>query len=163
MARGGKFKHTQLEVDVWIQMYESGATINKISSECKSSWGTTRRYLLRAGVKLRRGGFEKNPNWPTEEKSRRKDSALRSTYGITFQDFSVMLEKQNGVCAVCFRPPSMGSLQTSCLHVDHEERDDGAVIVRGLLCNRCNTSIGILGDTVESIEHVLRYLKGELT
>jgi hypothetical protein len=32
---------------------------------------------------------------------------------------------------------------------------------RGVLCNKCNRSIGILGDTVESIQKVLFYLTKE--
>ena len=32
---------------------------------------------------------------------------------------------------------------------------------RGVLCNKCNRSIGMLGDTLESIEKVLFYLNKE--
>ena len=30
---------------------------------------------------------------------------------------------------------------------------------RGVLCNRCNISIGALGDTIESVQKALDYLK----
>ena len=32
---------------------------------------------------------------------------------------------------------------------------------RGWLCDNCNRSMGMLGDTIESLEHAIRYLKGE--
>lgn len=42
---------------------------------------------------------------------------------------------------------------------DHDHQKD---VFRGWLCNGCNRSIGILGDTTESMENVVSYLKGEL-
>jgi len=33
---------------------------------------------------------------------------------------------------------------------------------RGVLCNKCNRSIGQLGDTLESIQKVVAYLSKEL-
>lgn len=33
---------------------------------------------------------------------------------------------------------------------------------RGWLCNECNSGIGKLGDDIESLEHAIKYLKGEL-
>ena len=34
--------------------------------------------------------------------------------------------------------------------------------IRGLLCQTCNRGIGLLGDTIKSIEKTLAYLKGTL-
>lgn len=43
-----------------------------------------------------------------------------------------------------------------CLHLDHCH---GSNKFRGWLCNACNLGIGKLGDTVESLERALAYLK----
>jgi hypothetical protein len=51
-------------------------------------------------------------------------------YGITLDQYDRMLERQDGKCALCRRPPT-----TTRLSVDHCHRDKR---VRGLLCFRCN-------------------------
>jgi len=42
---------------------------------------------------------------------------------------------------------------------DHDHQKD---VFRGWLCNGCNRSIGILGDTTERMENVVSYMKGAL-
>jgi hypothetical protein len=42
------------------------------------------------------------------------------------------------------------------LHLDH---DHATGVFRGWLCNACNLGIGKLGDTIESLEHALTYLR----
>ena len=69
-------------------------------------------------------------------------------YGITEDDYNWLLFKQNEHCALC--------PQASDLHIDH---DHNTGYIRGLLCGPCNRALGILGDTIESIEAVLKYLK----
>jgi Recombination endonuclease VII len=48
-----------------------------------------------------------------------------------------LLDAQNGVCAVCKLP----SRRTLCVDHCHATRQ-----VRGLLCDKCNTALGLLGD-----------------
>lgn len=69
-------------------------------------------------------------------------------YGITEAQYAEILEGQSGKCAVCRR--------YAVLVVDHDHYT-GAV--RGLLCSRCNVSIGGLGDTAEALEIALAYLR----
>lgn len=63
------------------------------------------------------------------------DSRLRSRYGITKDDFDLMVEQQQGLCLICEKPP------TSTFHVDHDHESGQ---VRGLLCASCNVKLGIL-------------------
>lgn len=62
-----------------------------------------------------------------------RDAYLRATYGITLAEYNVILAYQNGVCAVCGRPPKKQSL-----HVDHNHKTGK---VRGLLCWTCNLDL----------------------
>jgi hypothetical protein len=77
-------------------------------------------------------------------------------YGITLEDYECLLAEQGGNCAICGNhPPDKGA---SRLSVDH---DHGTGQVRGLLCRRCNTMLGLiesvgLADTVG--ERVAAYL-----
>ncbi len=71
-----------------------------------------------------------------------KDRFLQRKYGIALGDFNRLLDKQNNRCAICKQCPPLikakwGFAQT--LHVDHCHRTG---VVRGLLCVRCNQSIG---------------------
>src|SRR6266705_6075811 len=63
-----------------------------------------------------------------------RDSAWQSAIakrGLSVDDYLHLLEKQNGVCAICFRPEK-GDKR---LAVDHCHVTN---VVRGLLCRRCN-------------------------
>jgi hypothetical protein len=69
-------------------------------------------------------------------------------YGICPEDETV-LEKQNGLCALCFKPKP--------LVVDHDH-DSGRI--RGLLCKHCNSSLASFGDDEDGILRVLNYVRG---
>lgn len=70
---------------------------------------------------------------PTYSPEYRRNSALRSRYGITTEQYDEMLAEQAGVCAICGNPPKKRRL-----YVDHDH-DTGRV--RGLLCAHCNSSL----------------------
>ena len=72
-----------------------------------------------------------------------------------------MLAEQDGVCGACGRAETItraGNLKT--LAVDH---DHGTGRVRGLLCGRCNTALGLLGDDPALIRLLLDYLTSKAT
>lgn len=76
-------------------------------------------------------------------------------YGLTLASFAAMVEAQNGGCKVC-RTPLLGGQQT---HVDHCHATG---VVRGILCSRCNTAIGLLDDSPERAVALAEYLRGFL-
>jgi len=65
-----------------------------------------------------------------------RERQLRHRYGLTLEDYAVLLEKQNNQCAICGR-----SKWKQAFYVDHEH---GSGRVRGLLCAGCNTLVGVL-------------------
>lgn len=94
--------------------------------------------------------------WSKKNPNKIKDAQLRNKFGFGLTEYNELLERQNGVCALCGGPPKFGMGKK--LAVDH---DHVTGQVRGLLCGPCNTALGRLGDTILSIEKVLAYLKGE--
>lgn len=70
-------------------------------------------------------------------------------YGLTAESFAAMLAQQHDKCALCGTPEPGGKGEW---HVDHEGGTDQskgwyqcvASQVRGLLCHRCNVSLGHL-------------------
>lgn len=75
------------------------------------------------------------------------------------EDYNAMLELQEDACAICREPETLkrddGSEQL--LAVDHDHKTGR---VRGLLCARCNTALGLLRDDVKAIERAIEYLGG---
>ena len=82
-----------------------------------------------------------------------KDKDLQRKYGITLVQYSSLLLKQSYRCAICGTKDPLGP--SGEFVVDHCH---GTGKIRGLLCNHCNTGLGKLGDTVESLNKAIRYL-----
>lgn len=71
-------------------------------------------------------------------------------YGITIQQYDALFAAQNGVCAICSRPPGKRRLAVDHCHTTKA--------VRGLLCVQCNTAIGKLNDDPELLRRAIAYL-----
>jgi hypothetical protein len=76
---------------------------------------------------------------------------LSSRYGLTPEQYEIMLSAQGHRCAICRRPPSVRRLA-----VDH---DKATGRVRGLLCGRCNMGLGEFGDDMARLRLAILYLK----
>jgi len=79
-----------------------------------------------------------------------RDLRYRRLYKITLEEYETMFEEQGGSCAICGNPSGVS------LAVDHDHITGK---VRGLLCWSCNSAIGLLGDTAESVMKAVRYLE----
>ena len=85
-------------------------------------------------------------------------------YGIEWERYEEMLAAQNGVCAICERPPSGKGTSGQRLHVDHDHgccpvgRSCGAC-VRGLLCSSCNRAVGYFQDDPVLLQSAIEYLR----
>jgi Recombination endonuclease VII len=91
-----------------------------------------------------------NPIAPEAQRA----ATIKYKYGITLDEYDAMVKRQGGLCAVCKRPPSG---RNKHLSVDHCHKT-GAV--RGLLCYKCNTAAGLLGDDPELAAQLTLYLEG---
>lgn len=66
-----------------------------------------------------------------------RKALLKRKYGITPEVYDQLLKKQDGVCAICKQPPT--SERSLCVDHNHERGT-----IRGLLCTKCNTRLGII-------------------
>lgn len=76
-------------------------------------------------------------------------------YGVTKAQIQQVLLAQNNLCALC------GERQ-AC-QIDHDRsccpgRLGCGKCVRGILCRECNTGLGLIGETVESLQAAMNYL-----
>lgn len=79
-------------------------------------------------------------------------------YGITVEQYDELTAAQNGKCAICAEPETSvdgktGSLRS--LAVDHCHQSGK---VRGLLCSRCNTTIGKIEESPQLLRAMFDYL-----
>ena len=70
-------------------------------------------------------------------------------YGITTEQFQDLIREQGGACAICRRPFE----RTPHLDHDHETKQ-----IRGVLCNGCNSGLGMFGDSVLRLLDAAQYL-----
>lgn len=87
---------------------------------------------------------------PRSSKEYNRVHHLDITYGLSLEDWHELLDKQNGVCAICGE-----SFDKLCVDHDHKTGQ-----VRGLLCDKCNKGLGQFNDDVNKLARAIQYLAG---
>src|ERR1017187_583422 len=97
--------------------------------------------------------------WDRARTTERRRKYRRKVYGISNEEYEVLLAAQDGGCACCKTPINDVINQdwdrTQAGHVDHNHETGG---IRGILCFHCNIGIGHLGDSAEGVQRALDYL-----
>ena len=92
---------------------------------------------------------KKNPN---KRKIIIQKNNYKKRYGLSVEDKQFMIDKQNGLCAICNN--QLKTTHDVC--VDHCHITNK---VRGILCRKCNLGIGHFNDSLDSLKSALKYLK----
>lgn len=132
-------------------------TFIRIKSSLRARKNATRNAARR------REWVAKHPEWKDYEKTYRakhkeryqqqhRNHSLMRLYGLTADQYNEILAKQGGTCAICLRPPV-----SRRLHVDHCHK---TLVVRGLLCYRCNYGLGYF-STPEQLVRAGEYLTSD--
>jgi Recombination endonuclease VII len=93
--------------------------------------------------------------WNAANREKVRAYWLKSTYGLSLDQYQKMLEAQGNKCAICHR--SFIVCKKTC--VDHCPK---AGHVRGLLCSLCNQWLGIIQDSPAAAARALKYLSREV-
>lgn len=113
------------------------------------------KFFVRGDAKVGRQSVCKDCKRPTKAQGRQFN--LRHIYGMTIEEYNAMLEEQNGVCAICGKPETATrDGQALPLHVDHCHTTDA---IRGLLCAKCNTALGLMHEDPDRIKALLKYIE----
>jgi uncharacterized C2H2 Zn-finger protein len=75
----------------------------------------------------------------------------RKNYGINDWDVNELLKAQDFKCPIC---DIILTKQEAC--IDHCHKTSK---IRGALCRRCNSALGMLKDSIERVQKALDYLK----
>jgi hypothetical protein len=81
-----------------------------------------------------------------------RERSLQRKYGISLDKFKSILDAQGGKCAICFSLNWHG--RQPCIDHDHKSGK-----VRGILCHKCNLTIGMMGENAESVKRLWEYLQ----
>jgi hypothetical protein len=88
---------------------------------------------------------------------------LKYLYNMTLDDFDAMYEAQDGYCASCGDPYGKNQLVVdhnhACCPGDRERPKTCGNCVCALLCNSCNTAIGMLKESSARIEAAAAYVR----
>lgn len=77
---------------------------------------------------------------------------------MTVDSYNDLLFSQDGLCAICKNPESVGARNGGVrnLAVDHCHETGE---VRGLLCHHCNVGLGHFKDNIKLLENSIKYLE----
>lgn len=142
----------------------------KVCTKCKSEKPVDQYSVSRQG---KRGPVYRSSckscqasrarEWFAENSERANENRrrwnLENRYGITVEQYAAMLADQGGVCAICGQgePNEHGRTGTRFrLAVDHDHETGR---VRGLLCQKCNRAIGLLGDNPQRLRDAADYVE----
>ena len=101
-----------------------------------------RRNLCISCCVIRNNQNSKNKDWKTDHQTKKR-------YGVDVSTYKSRMSSSS-CCEIC------GSTEELCYDHDHL-----TMAFRGVLCRGCNRSLGQLGDNLEGIKRVLKYLTKE--
>ena len=91
--------------------------------------------------------------WRKRNPEKAKNADLKKAFGISYQDYLDLQQKQNYSCKICLQKDEKNN---TSLVVDHCHETGK---IRGLLCSNCNRGIGMLQDNVNVLQNAIDYLK----
>jgi len=88
----------------------------------------------------------------------RREESLKQLYGITSEFVNHLYTQQEGDCAICKQPISLisGKTKKGKAHVDHCHKTGK---IRGLVCTKCNTVLGMANDDIKILKEAINYLE----
>lgn len=117
--------------------------------KCQKGWYETPENKSRV---LARVGKTSRENWHKKTPVEKYAVNLKRFFKMSIEDYKHLYIAQNGKCGICQTSEEMFSLV-----VDHDHQTNK---IRGLLCSKCNSAIGMLGDSAETVRRAVDYLEG---
>lgn len=95
--------------------------------------------------------YKKNRN-----PGKRRLERVKYCYNLELEEYKALVKAANKTCQTCGTPE--GDDKPSRLVVDHCHATGK---VRGLICDRCNRALGLVGDNTQTLSNLITYLKNE--
>jgi hypothetical protein len=138
----------------WAVVLKTAPTAMRWPGAMRFPWGVSRITALSRDIALLAPDIDQAPAHPLDEPPLMRElgnpKALGRRYHTRPKRLEALYERQHGRCAVCDR--SMPLAADHC-------HDTG--LVRGFLCQQCNTAAGQLKDSPVLAQRLTNYLRGE--
>ena len=89
-----------------------------------------------------------------DDPTRMADLTACRTYGLTMDELTAMREKANGICQACGKSENEQG-HYGKLVIDHCHETGK---VRGLICNKCNTILGLCKDNIDILQGLAQFM-----
>ena len=177
--KGDRYKHPfyhmwnerkcdNLLCDEWLDFWTFVKDIGERPEGCKLRRIDTKKLYDFNNFKWSKDTTRKNGETRNSQQIRRRKEnpeiykayELKKNFGITFEQYQELLEKQNFVCAICEEKEKTKhhvSGEFKSLAVDHDHKTNK---IRGLLCQRCNRVLGKIRDRTDLLDKMKAYLNG---
>lgn len=77
---------------------------------------------------------------------------IKNKFHISFEEAEKLYKKAHTICDICKQPEkSKGQI----LSIDHDHDTDK---IRGILCSRCNISLGGFKNSIKNLKQAIKYL-----
>lgn len=130
-----------------------------MSSEAQRA--ANRKYMARIRAEQPFTQGEREREYARRRREEKPDTIrgydLKAKYGMTMGDLLAMRASQDGKCAICVRV--MRTVGPSGFDREYVDHCHATGRVRGLLCGRCNTSIGHFNDDPVLLMAAARYVE----
>ena len=125
-----------------------------------SAWKKAHAALMSDPVRLeKKRAYARRQQKKYREANQQKvrDRKLKDAYGIGLEEYTCLLKKQKGKCAICrMAEHVLFRGQPYRLSVDHCHKTGK---VRGLLCRSCNHGLGHFRDRPSLLVRAVEYLR----
>jgi len=99
-------------------------------------------------------------DYPAQNARRKYFSLTKGGLKVEKRIYYEMLEAQNNLCAICNEPESIQISKRNenpkRLAIDHCHKTNK---IRGLLCHKCNVSIGAMRESIPLLQAAITYLQ----
>ncbi len=123
---------------------------------CQEVKSTSAYYRVRSGGSRLQSvckscSSKRHSRYVVEKRQVLRGARLTKEYGITLEEFETMLALQENCCAICGKRFGRGRQA----NVDHCHRSHQ---LRGIICNQCNTGLGLFKDDLRLLRQAQHYL-----
>ena len=84
---------------------------------------------------------------------KRRLEIVKSKYGLTPEEYYGLKAAANSICQICGTPE--GDTKSTRLVIDHCHETGK---VRGMICDKCNRALGLVGDSIQTLQNLIAYL-----
>lgn len=130
--------------DTWHHPQQHGPMDRNVASEIAREGKRRGWYIARVAAR----SWKRCIDYPTAQREKNRYTNVDARYQATKEELQAVREKADGHCRICLLPKR--------LVIDHCHTSG---MVRGMLCYRCNTSLGKFADDPARLRRAADYLE----